>query len=323
MRITENALNVLCAMTCKGIGKAWIVKNIDGDDPPEQIVELLNRGAKEQYPISVDDFKSRKVIIRSKCAELRDSVDGVVGIGDPDFPPYRGVVKNSERPVALFYRGDLSLLNSQNTIATVIGLLNPDVDTGASESAIVTELVRNGVMILSGLALGCDSIAHKQTLISGGRTIAALPSPINDILPAANRSLAEQIVQKGGLLISEYMEAPKSKMELTSRYIERDRLQALFSDCVLLAASYSENNAGNDSGARHAMKYARNYSILRAVMYDSEAHARNPKYDLNRQLIREGDVVIIKGKDLQEVMERIQSVRATQSNDEWKQIDLF
>jgi len=323
MKITENALEILTAMTYKGIGKAWVVKNIDGNGPLEQVVELLNRAAKEQYSISVNDFDNRKENIRKKCEALDGSIDGVVGIGDPDFPPYRGVVKNSERPVALFYRGNLDLLKRQNTIAAVIGLLNPDEDTETSESAIVSELVRNGVTILSGLALGCDSIAHKQTLISGGRTIAALPSSISDILPAANKALAEHIVQKEGLLISEYMEVAKSKMELTSRYIERDRLQALFSDCVVLAASYSENNVGNDSGARHAMKYAASYSIMRAVMYHGEAHSTNPKYDLNRQLIKEGDVVVIKGSDLQEVLKRIQSVHATPSNNEWKQTDLF
>ena len=323
MRITENALNILAAMTYKGIGKAWIVKNIEGDDPLIQVVELLNRGAKEQYSISVNDFNNRKENIRKRCEELSCSIDGVVAIGDSDFPTYRGVVKNSERPVVLFYRGNLALLKRQNTIASVIGLLNPDEGTEVSESAMVSELVRNGVTILSGLALGCDSIAHKQTLILGGKTIAALPSPINDIIPAANRDLAEEIVQKEGLLISEYLEAPKSKMQLTSRYIERDRLQALFSDCVVLAASYAENNVGNDSGARHAMNYAASYSIPRAVMYDSETHSRNPKYDLNRQLMNEGDVVVVKGGTLQELLKRIQSARAIPSNDEWKQTDLF
>lgn len=323
MKITENALNVLAALTYKGIGKAWIVKNIEGGDPLDQVVELLNRGTKEQYSISVNDFKNRKENIRGRCEDLDESIDGVVGIGDSDFPPYRGVVKNSERPVVLFYRGNLALLQRQNAIATVIGLLNPDEVTEVSESAIVSEFVRNGVTILSGLALGCDSIAHKQTLISGGKTIAALPSPISDIIPAANRDLAEEIVQKEGLLISEYLEAPKSKMQLTSRYIERDRLQALFSDCVVLAASYAENNAGNDSGARHAMNYAASYSIPRAVMYDSEIHSRNPKYDLNRQLMNERGVVVIEGGNLQELLKRIQSAHAIPSNDEWKQTNLF
>ncbi|MEO2174370.1 MAG: DNA-processing protein DprA [bacterium] len=323
MRITENALNILAAKAYKGIGKAWIVKNIDGNDPVERIVELLNRGAKEQYSISVNDFNSRKENIRKKCEELVGCIDGVVGIGDPEFPSYRGVVKNSERPVALFYRGNLTLLKRQNTIAAVIGLLNPDKDTETAESAIVSELVKHGVTILSGLALGCDSIAHKQTLISGGRTIAALPSPVCDIIPAANKALAEEIVQKDGLLISEYMEVAKSKMEMTSRYIERDRLQALFSDCVILAASYSENNVGNDSGARHAMKYAENYSILKGVMYDEKSHSGNPKYDLNRQLISEGDVIVIKSSDLKEMLKSIKSMHDTPLSSEWKQTDLF
>lgn len=323
MKITENALNILAAMTYKGIGKAWIVKNIEGDDPLNKLVELLNRGTKEQNSISVVDFNDRKENIRKQCNELNSSIDGVVAIGDSDFPPCRGVVKNSEKPVVLFYRGNLALLKRQNKIASVIGLLNPDEGTEVSESAMVSELVRNGVTILSGLALGCDSIAHKQTLISGGKTIAALPSPISDILPAANRDLAEEIVKKKGLLISEYFEASKSKMQLTSRYIERDRLQALFSDCVVLAASYAENNMGNDSGARHAMNYAASYSITRAVMYDNKTHSRNLKYDLNRQLMNERSVVVIEGGNLQELMKRIQSAHAIPSNNEWKQTDLF
>lgn len=76
-------------------------------------------------------------------------------------------------------------------------------------------------------------------------------------------------------------------MELSSRYQERDRLQALFSDCVVLSASYSKTDMGKDSGARLAMEYALKYSIPRAVIYDSNSDMNNPMYNLNRQLIQE------------------------------------
>jgi len=324
MKITENALNVLAAKSYKGIGNAWIVKNLDGNDSQDCIIDLLNQRAKEQYSISVDDFKNRKEDIRKKCEQLRGAVDGVVGIGDSGFPPCRGIVKNSERPVVLFYRGNLALLGEYNVNVAVIGLLNPDDNTEAAEREVVSRLVQHGLTVLSGLALGCDSIAHKQTLLSGGKTIAALPSPINEILPAANKPLAEEIVHKDGLLISEYYENANSKMELTGRYLERDRLQALFSNCVVLSASYSDNDIGNDSGSRHAMKYAASYSIMRAVMYDVESHSGNPKYDLNRQIINEdSEIIVIEGNNPEELLKKIQSAHDASVRTEWKQVDLF
>jgi DNA processing protein len=324
MKTTDNALNVLAAKTYRGIGKAWITKNLKGYESADRLVALLNMGTKEGHSVSINEFEGRKQNIRGQLERLGRVVDGVVAVGDSNFPLNRGVVKNSEKPVALFYRGDLSLLEKKNKNVTVIGLLNPDKDTEIFESLVVSSLVSYGTTIVSGLALGCDSVAHKQALLSGGKTVAILPSPIMDILPQSNRGLAEEIVQKNGLLISEYYEKANSKMELSGRYQERDRLQALFSDCVVLTASYAENNLGNDSGSRHAMNYALSYSISRAVMYDSELNAGNPKYDLNRQIIRANDRVIVITKDnVQEALKEILSGHAEPPRENWVQMELF
>ena len=158
-----------------------------------------------------------------------------MAIGDDDFPQHRGSVKNSERPIFLFYRGDLTLLSAESKNVAVIGLLNPSREIESIERRLVSGLVENGAVIVSGLALGCDSIAHQQALASNGKTVAILPSPLSDIMPAKNRGLAADIVANGGLLVSEYLTAPKSKMELSGRYQERDRLQALFSNSVVLS----------------------------------------------------------------------------------------
>ena len=69
--------------------------------------------------------------------------------------------------------------------------------------------------------------------------------------------------------MTEYLNDAKSKMAFTGRYQERDRLQALFSDAIILVSSYAKNDLGNDSGSRLAMEYASQYQIPRAVMYDS------------------------------------------------------
>jgi len=204
-------------------------------------------------------------------------------------------------------------LDIENFNITVIGLLNPEPAIEIREQKIVSEIVKKGIAIVSGLAFGCDSIAHKQALI-GGKTIAVLPSPLNNIMPAKNKSLAFEIVEEGGLLITEYFDEHKSAMDLSSRYKDRDRLQALFCDTIILAASYAQDSAQRwkiydqklDSGARLAMEFAKEYNIPRAVMYDHNTDLNNPMFDLNRQLISEQkDIVILTQKSLEEIINKV------------------
>ena len=306
MIYTENAINILTAKSYKGIGRAWIIKNLRGNKKVENIVSLLNKDAKENYLITIEDFETTKSTLKEKLKKLDGFTDGFVAIGDATFPPYRGNVKNSEQPIFLFYRGDLTLLKATNKNVAVIGLLNPDTDIEIIEKEVVAELLKNGATIVSGLALGCDTIAHRQALNSIGKTVAILPSPPNNILPATNKELAIEIVRKNGLLITEYYGDAKSKMELGGRYQERDRLQALFSDSIILSASYAKNDQGNDSGSRFAMEYALNYSIPRAVIYDHVTDINNAKYDLNRQLIREQkEIIIINRNNLASTVKKI------------------
>lgn len=293
MKYSENAINVMAARIYKGIGRAWIVKNLSTPKTEDAIVKLLNESSKSVDVITIDDFNKKKSTLRRILSASAGAIDGVIAIGDDDFPAHRGLVKNSERPIFLFYKGDLSLLSAKSKNIAVIGLLNPTQEIEISERKLVSGLVENGAVIVSGLAVGCDSIAHLQALDSKGKTIAILPSPLNDIMPAKNKDLAEDIVVSGGLLISEYLTAPRSKMELSGRYQERDRLQALFSNSIVLSASYAKNDLGNDSGSRLAMGYAKEYSIPRSVIYDQELHFSNPMFDLNRQIIQEEPTIVI------------------------------
>lgn len=293
MNYTNNALNVMAARTFKGIGRAWLTKNLATVKTTNEVVDLLNKSIKNQQPVTLDDFERKKVLLQHLLEKNSAYIDGVTAIGDSDFPPYRGTVKPSEQPAFLFYKGDLRLLGASSNNIAVIGLLEPDAETEHFERKVVAELVARGAVIVSGLAFGCDSIAHRQTLVSGGKTVAILPSPLSNIMPAANRDLAGEIVESGGLLISEYLTEAKAKMEMTGRYQERDRLQALFSNAVVLSASYAKNDQGNDSGSRLAMGYAKDYELTRAVLYDPKTDTNNPKYDLNRQIMNEQPPAII------------------------------
>lgn len=324
MKISENALNVLAAKSYRGIGRAWIVKNIKGGETTARMVSLLNESSKQDFAVTQSDFDFLRESIRTAIAKSLQAHDGVVAIGDSDFPEFRGNVKSSEQPIALFYRGNLDLLSKKNRNIAVIGLLSPDNEIEEIEREVVSRLISHGATIVSGLALGCDTIAHKQALSSAGKTVAILPGTLNEIIPSANKELAEEIVKKSGLVVTEYLDKAKSKMELNGRYQERDRLQALFSDCVILAASYAKNDMGLDSGSRLAMEYAASYSIPRAVIYDSEINAENPKYDLNRQCIRDQTgLAVINRENMDQVVTEIVRHESQPEISQVGQTDLF
>ena len=284
MNCTENALNILTVRTFPKKGPAWINKELRGNESLEILCRLLET---HEY-----EFQKKRAKIESAIKHLGDSIDGVVALGDSNFPELRGTVKPADKPFALFYKGDISLLSRSNINIAVIGVLNPDEKVNLTETIVTKEILKHNVTIVSGLALGCDSIAHKTALENGGKTIAILPSALDSVIPKENEELAHKIVEQGGLLISEYYESPQSKNEMINRFIVRDRLQALFSDAVLLAASYAPNNQGNDCGSRHAMGKAKDYGIKRAVIYNETKHKDNPMFDLNRQILMEDNSVI-------------------------------
>lgn len=292
MKKTDNILNIITASTFKGIGRAWIIKNFQEKRTEDDIIELLNY---KNNCVTKYEFKERKQNIRNQLNSIYKEIDGfnTTAIGDDDFPKYSGGVKASEQPIVLFYKGNLDILQINNSKISVIGVLNPSEDIEKREREIVKYLVKNNFTIVSGLANGCDSIAHQETIINNGKTIAILPSPLNNVLPKSNTKLANEILKNDGLLITEYYTNISSRYELSARYIERDRLQALYCDCVLLTASYSPNDVGNDSGSRHAMSKAKEYSIKRAVMYNENTDINNSMFDLNRQYIKQDNFTTI------------------------------
>ena len=289
MKISENALNVLTACEYRGIGKAWVNKNLRGGESVAQIVAMVSE---KDDSATISDFERRRLKIRSEIELIGEVIDGVVGLGDEAFPEIQSAVKAADRPIALFYRGDISLIKNVSNNVAVIGLLTPSERIETEERAVVRKLVAEGKCIVSGLALGCDTIGHRKALDCGGKTVAFLSSPLSEINPPSNRPLAEEIVEKGGLLVTEYFRKAFSKREFIGRYAERDRLQAMFAGAVVLAASYSQKDFGKDSGSRFAMGKATEYGVPRYVMYDVKRDALNPMFNLSREEIERGAKII-------------------------------
>ena len=126
----------------------------------------------------------------------------VIERSDPHYPTLLGHI--ADPPERLYARGNTDLLNS-----FCFGVVGPRKasDYGLQVTAdIVGQLATNGLTIVSGLAAGIDSAAHRATLDAAGATIAVFGTGVDDasIFPVENVRLAHEIIEKGGLLISEY-----------------------------------------------------------------------------------------------------------------------
>ncbi|MDR3146303.1 MAG: DNA-processing protein DprA [Treponema sp.] len=105
-------------------------------------------------------------------------------------------------PVLLFYRGTLP--DPGRPLAAVVGTRKPSGFAAAQAYDLCRDLGRNGVPVVSGLALGIDALAHRGNLDGGGATVAVLGSGLDHVYPASNRMLARRILEGGGVLLSEY-----------------------------------------------------------------------------------------------------------------------
>jgi DNA processing protein len=117
----------------------------------------------------------------------------------------------------------------------------------AVTSTLAGDLARAGVLIISGLAFGVDSIAHNSALEAGGLTLAVLPSPLDRVYPAAHQDLARRIIRQGGALVSEY---PSGTPTYPLNFIARNRIASGLCDVLLIT------EAAAKSGTLHTANFA-------------------------------------------------------------------
>ncbi|QQB73141.1 DNA-processing protein DprA [Fusobacterium canifelinum] len=108
----------------------------------------------------------------------------------------------SNPPLKLYYKGNLDLLKDERLIA-VVGTRNPSSYGKLCCEYMVKKMTSANITIVSGFAKGIDSIAHKTSLLTGGKTIAVIASGLDIVYPASNLSLYREIEEKG-LILSEY-----------------------------------------------------------------------------------------------------------------------
>ncbi len=123
----------------------------------------------------------------------------VVAYASDDYPPRLKQIPDP--PLVLYVRGDVKVL-SRHAVA-IVGTRRPTAYGGQVAQRLARDLAQRQLVIVSGLARGIDSAAHRGALEAAGKTVAVLGSGIDVIYPRENKRLAEQ-VSENGALISEF-----------------------------------------------------------------------------------------------------------------------
>lgn len=153
----------------------------------------------------------------------------------------------AQTPQALYYRGEnLDALLQEPTLA-IVGSRKVSPYGRSVTARLAHDLAQAGVTIVSGLALGVDSIAHTATLDADGKTVAVLPCGIDTVYPAQHYQLAKHIIASGGVLVSEY---PGDLRPQKYQFIARNRIIAGLSRGILIT------EAAVGSGSLHTAEFA-------------------------------------------------------------------
>ncbi len=216
--------------------------------------------------------------------------------GDPVFPKRLLIIPDP--PLLLYVKGEVSLLSEERAMA-VIGTRRPSGYGLRAAGRVTAALVDHGYTIVSGLALGCDTAAHRACLDRGGRTVAVLPSGVDVPWPPRNRPLAEAILAKGGCIVSEY---PPGEEPRRYTYVKRDRLQSGLSRGVVLIETDLQG------GAMHTVRYARQQGRPVACVASHPPRFRQmPGFEGNAKLLRDGEAVgLAQRGDLERFIRRVE-----------------
>ena len=271
LKKSMNKINsIISLLKIKGFGNVKVKSLLEfigndqydnSNDLKNLISEFSEKVKKTKIPsineleIAIDNSK----MIIDEC--LNKNIN-IMGYSDLDFPNSLKSINNG--PVILYTKGKEKLIKNQKLIC-IIGTREPTKTAIKLGENLSKTVIDNNYKIVSGLALGCDTIAHKTSVNNDSETIAVLPSSVEEVYPKENRKLADKILDKNGLIISEY--EPGSILT-KNKYIERNRIVSGISKgvCVIQCNIKSGTMRTVDSAIKQNKKIgAINYSFTNKI----------------------------------------------------------
>ena len=193
----------------------------------------------------------------------------------PEFPAWLRTIPDP--PLVLFLKGNVECIKTPLSLA-VIGMREPTEYGEKVAHRFGKRGAEAGCVIVSGLALGCDSAGHRGCLEAGGKTVAVLAHGLDRIYPKESTGLAGEILEKDGCLVSEY---PPGARAQRGYFVDRDRLQSGMSGGVIVVET------DTDGGTMHTARFAQTQCRPVACLAHPPELSTGEKARGNQLLLRE------------------------------------
>ncbi len=208
-------------------------------------------------------------------------------------------------PIILFAKGKIEILNglkNTGTICVVGSRKTTDYGEQITES-LIKDLVKAGIIIVSGFASGIDAAAHRSALKEGGATIAVLGCGLNVNYPLKNNELKEEMLRSNGLFLSEY---PPNQGATRFTFPVRNRILAGISDAVLVTEAGAKS--GSLITAGFALEQGKDVFVVPHNIGIKEAYGSN-------KLLKDGALMVLEANDiLLELQKKYATIELADSN---------
>lgn len=269
---------LVALMRIKGVGRRAALRIVDGSsaelDHDGYRDALLTRAVKARLPageLAGAWQRSAEQLEQSQAAGVQ-----AFSIHDTDYPQRLRLIPDP--PAVLFVRGDASALHAARSVA-IVGTREP-TSYGAKVAQKSGQLAaQEGFVIVSGLAHGCDTLGHEGCLEGHGVGVAVMAHGLDRVYPAANRSLADRLLEQGGCLVSEY---PLGMAPFRTAFAERDRIQSGLADGVLVIETDVKG------GTMHTVRFAREQGRPLACIAHPDRWLCEEKTRGNQKLVTDG-----------------------------------
>lgn len=233
---------------------------------------ILNDFLNKEYRKNLDKYY--EYIIRNNIK--------IITCYDKMYPFKLNFIKN--KPIVLFCKGDLCGINNESV--AIVGSRKCTEYGRNCAKFFSYELSKRGLNIVSGLALGIDTVAHCSCLNANGKTLAVIGGGLDCIYPKQNEALAQKIITSGGVIISEYVVGTKPDK---INFPRRNRIISGLSNTVIIV------EAGKKSGSLITANYAVNQGKEVWVVPGS---IFSDNYAGSNELIRDGANILTGIEDI-------------------------
>lgn len=279
-----NTLHIVTLLSAPGVGRRTVQQLLNADlafvpSRPQELRDLLLERSRTHAPRMRVPSDAELEKAYNDAERLLESAENqgvqVLGPDSQDFPEQLRDIPDP--PVVLYVRGNVHCLAARSAVA-VIGTREPSHFGAAAAGRLAATLADKGIVVVSGLALGCDTAAHTGCLETGGKTVAVMAHGLDQVYPSQNRALAERILDSDGCLVSEY---PPGVRPRGNFFVERDRLQSGLSAAVIIVETDIKG------GTMHTARFCLEQQRLLGCLVHPPKFADHPKARGNRQLIAE------------------------------------